>query len=187
MNFFHLFRLDEEKISRILDFLKEYKYNAPNCLSLCDVTDFILKNEDLLGDITNLRISIINKIIQNDTYIKINNRMKYYSLFADPTVVNQPTERCDKYLYRKLFTFDPPPYYFNYHPPSRDIDFLYKLRQRYGYSNRMNCSSLKNSTRNSTRNSTSFLSDNSHRQNTSVIFKTNKSFTKARPKSGHTS
>lgn len=137
-----------DQINNLSEAMKLFENDAHGNYQLSHFTAYLLKGPILNNLLYVIKTQIVSHIIKKELYTTIRKKMLYYSKFTNPEEVIQPKETCCESFERTLLSDYPPKYYYNYCPfyHKRNVDdLLFMIRQRYGYSVRINRTSSNTS------------------------------------------
>lgn len=163
--FFRCLGIASSKIQFVNQWLNIVERDNNDYISLSSFYELINHSENLFLPLHESKIVLIEKIIGYENYNIIIKRRSFYRMYRqnnnnnalnDMSSLNSinrlnsriilPQERCYEKLYRVLINHKPNPYYCDYltcdFQATNEI-YLYHLRQRYGYSKRLNPSFIK--------------------------------------------
>lgn len=139
--FLYLLKPTTDQINELSEGIKTFNNDGHGNYQLSDFTTYILAQPLLFNLLYLIKTQIITLIIKKEIYTIIKKKISYYRKFVNDEEVIQPKESCCQSFQRRFFTDYPPKYYYNYCPfyhKRNGDDLLFVVRQRYGYSVRIN-------------------------------------------------
>lgn len=136
LNFFRSLKLTKNSMQLIEMWINSVERLPKNYISLQSLYNLIKTNEGLLFPLYNIKTHIIDIVITRRLYNIINNRIEFYKNRKGNYTI--PKESICEIISRKINSYDPPPFYYNYSPTIQNINvdnYLIQIRRKHGYSN----------------------------------------------------